>query len=423
MKVTILTLGTRGDVQPYVALALALKRIGYTPRIAAPLNFEKFIRKNDVGYAPIQMDTEEGLKSREGREWLASGNTRAFIRRLNILMERDRPALHAGCWEACQDADAIVATMMTLGEGITLSEKLRRPLLASILFPVLPRSRCFPQFLVAAKDLPTGWLNYLTHILFERVTFSSMREDLNRWRAQLSLAPLNEPPSTWLRRHETLTLHHYGEPLFQTPRDWKPNNVLTGPMFLPGAEPFPPALDAFLAAGESPVCLGFGSMPVLDPTRVLQTAARVTEKLGVRAVVVAGWSQVSSSVQSKNLIVVESADYFQLFPRCQALVHHGGTGTSFIGVSCKRPALVFSVFADQPFWGERLKKAGVGAHYRFREFSEDALLSGLRQVLQPAIKERAQHLGDQVDREAGTIGSAARIAAYLQTSSAPTRGL
>ena len=106
-------------------------------------------------------------------------------------------------------------------------------------------------------------------------------------------------------------------------------------------------------------------------------------------------------------MVVESAHYFRLFPKCQALVHHGGLGTSFIGVSCKRPSLVLSAFADQPFWGERLKKAGIGAHHRFREFGEDALLACPRQVLQPAIKERAQHPGEHVDREAGTVHSAA----------------
>src|SRR5215472_10662109 len=154
MKVTILALGTRGDVQPYIALALALQRNGFTPKIAAPVNFESFIREYGVAYAPVRIDTEEALKLREGRTWLASGNTRAFIRHLNVLLERDRPALQEGCWEACQDADAIIATMMTLGEGISLSEKLRRPLLASILFPVLPRSRSFLSFLSLQRISP-----------------------------------------------------------------------------------------------------------------------------------------------------------------------------------------------------------------------------------------------------------------------------
>jgi sterol 3beta-glucosyltransferase len=152
MKITILTLGTRGDVQPYIALALALQHEGYIPTIAAPLNFESLIRGCGVAYAPIRMDTEEGLRSREGRAWLASGNTRAFLRHLNALMERDRPALQKGCWEACGDADAIIATAMTLGEGITLSEKRHCPLLASLIYPILP----------AAGPTHSFWLPQIT---------------------------------------------------------------------------------------------------------------------------------------------------------------------------------------------------------------------------------------------------------------------
>jgi sterol 3beta-glucosyltransferase len=230
----------------------------------------------------------------------------------------------------------------------------------------------------------------------------------------MNLPPLNVPFSAWLERKQALTLHHYGEPLFVAPRDWKPHNVLTGPLFLPvrdGASD--PVLSEFLAAGESPVFLGFGSMPVLDPASAMQTAARVTGKLGIRAVISAGWSELGTPVPAKNLLVIGSADHFQLFPKCQALVHHGGAGTTFTGLSCRKPALVFSVFADQPFWGERLQRAGVGAHFRFSEFSEKTLLAGLQHVLQPATKQRAEQLGEQLGRETGVANSVVQIRSYL----------
>jgi sterol 3beta-glucosyltransferase len=414
MKVTILSLGSRGDVQPYVALALALQRNGFTPRIAAPLNFETFIRGYGIAYAPIKVDAEAALRSPEGRAWLASGNTRAFIRQMNVLMERDRPAFRDACWEACQDADAIIATALTLGEGISIAEKLRRPVLGSLTVPILPRSRSFPHFLVTPRNLPLPSLNQLTHILFERALLG-MRQDLNRWRARLDLPPLNTPLSAWLERNQVLTLHHYGEPLFSTPQDWKSHNVLTGPLFLPDtASASDPELADFLASGESPVFLGFGSMPVLDPAGVMRTTTRVTSKLGVRAVIGAGWSQLRAPAQSKDLLVVGSADHVHLFPKCQALVHHGGAGTTFMGLSCRKPALIFSVFADQPFWGERVKKAGAGAHFRFSQFREETLLTGLRHALQPATKQRAEDLGGRLHREAGAATSITRIKQYLK---------
>src|SRR5689334_1916773 len=121
-KVTLLCLGTRGDVQPYIALASALKRHGFVPKIAAPVNFKTLVETFGLPYSPINMNTEEGLRSPEGRAWLASGNTRAFVKHLNQLMKRDRRSLQEGCWAACQDADLIIGTMMTLGEGMSLAE-------------------------------------------------------------------------------------------------------------------------------------------------------------------------------------------------------------------------------------------------------------------------------------------------------------
>uniref|UniRef100_Q024E7 Glycosyl transferase, family 28 n=1 Tax=Solibacter usitatus (strain Ellin6076) TaxID=234267 RepID=Q024E7_SOLUE len=418
-KITILCLGTRGDVQPYVALASALKQSGFTPKIAAPVNFEAFIKQHGIDYAPIDMNTEEGLKSPEGRAWLAAGNSRAFIRHLSALMKRHRRNLQKGCWEACQGANAIIGTAMTLAEAASLSEKLRLPMVASLIYPLLPRSSSFANFLVAAKSLPTGWMNSLTHMLVERMAFADVREDLNIWRAEMGLAPTRTTPSKWLRLNKTLTLHHYGEPLFQRPRDWMPQNVLTGPLFL--NEAGTPAssgakLTRFLEAGEPPAFLGFGSMPVLDPEAVLTMAARVTERLGIRAVVGAGWSQLGDSDVPKHMLLLKSVDHGRLFPKCRALVHHGGAGTTFAGLLSGRPAAVYSVFADQPFWGERLKQTGAGTHFRFSEFSEATLLKGLQRVLGPAVRDRAEQLGKQLEPEAGAENSVAEISRYLRVS-------
>jgi sterol 3beta-glucosyltransferase len=415
-KITILCLGTRGDVQPYIALAIALKRSGFTPKIAAPVNFESFIEQHGIEYSAIHINTEEGLKSAEGRAWLASGNSRAFLRHLSALMKDNRAHLQTGCWEACQGADAIIGTAMTISEAAALSERLGLPMVASLLYPVLPRSSAFANPLAAAKNLPAGWMNALSHMLFERVAFADVREDLNHWRAKMGLAATRTTPSEWLRRNNTLTLHHYGEPLFQKPNDWAAQNVLTGPLFLDGAEtpaPCDAKLTEFLAAGEPPVFLGFGSMPVLDPEAVLAMTARVTERLGIRAVVGAGWSQLHDSDVPKHMLLLRSVDYRLLFPRCRALVHHGGAGTIYLGLLSGKPAVVYSVFAEQPFWGERLKKAGGGAHFRFSEFSEATLLRGLQHVLQPTVRDRAEQLGKQLKPEAGTESAVAEISRYL----------
>ncbi|HEY2019452.1 MAG TPA: glycosyltransferase [Bryobacteraceae bacterium] len=410
-NITILCLGTRGDIQPYAALALGLQERGFRPKLAAPINFEAFIRGYGLEYSPIEMNTEEGLKSKEGRAWLAAGNSRAFIRHLNELMKRDRPALERGVEEAARGADAIVGTAMTLAEGISISEKLKIPFLASQIYPLVPASREYPNFLVAPKGSRLGLVNYVTHLLFERAWWQGIRGDLNQWRSKLGLPAMEVSPARWCRERRIPTLHHYSETLFPRPADWPGHHVLTGPLFVPERReaPLSGKLLEFLHAGPPPVFLGFGSMPILDPEAALQMTSRVTHKLGVRAVIGAGWSEFRPAAVDRHVFLVDSAEHNQLFPRCQALVHHGGAGTTFTGLRWGRPAAVFSVFADQPFWGERLRKAGAGIHYGFRAFSEETLLASLRHVLSPEVQARARELGKRLEDEAGVAASVEQI--------------
>jgi len=408
-RIAILTLGTRGDVQPYVALALGLKQRGFQPRIVAPINFESFVRGYGLEYWPLEMNTEEGLKSAEGRSWLASGNTRAFLRHLRKLMQRDRAAFQRGIWQACQETDAVVGTAMTLAEGISASEKLQLPFIASLIYPVLPASRHYPHFLVKSRSSRFQSVDYLTHVILDKGWWRETRRPLNHWRHSIGLAPLKRSPTQQIRKTSTLTLHHYSETLFPRPADWAPNHILTGPLFLPDAqEPLPAPLLEFLRAGPSPVFLGFGSMPIVDPAAALAMTARATARLGIRAVIGFGWSDFPAS-SNGHLFLTRGVDHNRLFPSCRALVHHGGAGTTFAGIRAGKPAVVFSVFADQPFWGERLTRAGAGIHFPFRFFSEETLLAGLQQVLRVESQVRASDLSKRMAAESGLETSVAQI--------------
>lgn len=412
-RIAILTLGTRGDVQPYIALALGLQQRGFRPRIVAPVNFDGFLREHGLEHWPIEMNTEEGLKSAEGRAWLASGNSRAFLRHLGKLMQRDATALRRGIWEACQETDAIVGTAMTLAEGLSVAEKLDLPFLASLLYPVLPASRHYPQYFVTTKPSPLKLVNYLTHTMFQHAWWRDNRDALNRWRGSIGLAPLRHSAIDQIEKRKILTLHNYSETLFPRPADWPANHVLTGPMFLSnnGAALSTPLLE-FLRAGEPPVFLGFGSMPILDPGAALEMTARAAGRLGIRAVIGFGWSDFPA-YQNGHLFLTRSADHNQLFPLCRALVHHGGAGTTFTGIRAGVPAVIFSVFADQPLWGERLSRTGAGIHFPFRRFSEETLSAGLRHVLRLEAQACAQELSKRIAAESGVATSVARIEQLL----------
>jgi sterol 3beta-glucosyltransferase len=423
-KITILCLGTRGDVQPYVALALGLQRRGWTPKIAAPVNLAAFVEQFGVECHPFDVDTEKGLKSPEGRAWLSAGKTRAFLRRIQELIRKDRPALEKGFWEASQGADALIGTVMTLGAGMSLAEKLEIPFIGGLTFPMLPPTGEWANLFVRSKAFPFPFLNRASHWLFDQQAWSVARADHNAWRLRMGLQPLRRSFYRWIEREKILMLHHYSPTLVPRPGEWGDHHIVTGPLYLSDALPplIPrPPLDArlqqFLRDGTKPVFLGFGSMPILDAGRVLRMTAKVTEQLGIRAVIGAGWSEFNDSNLPPRLHLIESTDHDQLFPLCQALVHHGGAGTTAAGLHWGKPALVFSVFADQPFWGERLAEAGAGAHFRFKFFSEATLASGLRHVLEPAVQRRAQELGERFRAEAGLERSLEAIGARLEGGS------
>jgi UDP:flavonoid glycosyltransferase YjiC (YdhE family) len=180
-----------------------------------------------------------------------------------------------------------------------------------------------------------------------------------------------------------------------------------------------PELDAWLQEGEPPVYFGFGSMPVLDPAATLAMVERVTGRLGVRALVSAGTSRLGLGADGgPGVRVVGLVDHDQVLPRCRAAVHHGGAGTTAAALLAGRPALVCSVFADQPFWGSRVARLGAGAHVRLASLSERTLEGGLVRVLAPDVGRRAGVLGNRLRTE---VGGTARAADLVEAAGAGHR--
>ncbi|MGH2408953.1 MAG: glycosyltransferase, partial [Chloroflexota bacterium] len=169
-------------------------------------------------------------------------------------------------------------------------------------------------------------------------------------------------------------------------------------------------LDAWLADGEPPAYFGFGSMPVTDPSAALGMICQVTDRLGLRALVSAGWSRMTGgSDDSTRVRVVAALNHDVVMARCRLAVHHGGAGTTAASVSAGIPTVVCSVFADQPFWGVRLEGLGAGAHLRFSKLSSSLLEEGLRRALRAEVGARANELGAALRLETDAANRAAEM--------------
>lgn len=410
MRVVFFSYGTRGDAQPQVVLAAALRDLGYQVRVAAPENLRGFVEAAGVEYAPLFGSSQEILESEEGRKWLSSGDVRAFMTALGKINAKINPDVFRTASAAADGADAIVGGTLTEDLSLTLAQARGVPHLLAHTIP-FETTGDYPSPLVTTARLPFRFLNRLTYGLFRKVAWPANRDTLNAYRQSLGLAPLATTIVAGAHEHGRPILQLWSEHVVPRPSDAAPNLETTGFVRMPsavrqrlGEATPPPALVDWLARGPAPLYLGFGSMPVLDPLAMTKQVLHAAEELDQRVVLSAGWTD-SSSLQhlaGERAFFIRSVDHGWLLPQCAAAVHHGGAGTTAASLEAGVPTLVCSVFADQPFWGARVTRLGVGSHVPFAKLDQRSLTLGLRAVLKDDVRERAASLGARLRAEDGT---------------------
>jgi len=404
MKITLIGFGTRGDVQPYVCLGWALQRRGHHITIAAPLNMASLVRAAGLRYGPLPIDVQELFATREAQNMLANGKIQALFGFARQVEHEHAASIRAALSEACESAEAIVAHPLVEDRAAAFGAARKVPVVPLYFYPV-PPSRRFASPFITTRDL--GFLNRFTHKLFLDMLWKSSRDEVVTLRRKLGLAPATSSYGREARRRRLLTLLAYSAMLFPKPDDWGPHEVICGSILMPeelkqqvGEHGLPADLVAWLDRGPAPVFLGFGSMPVLDVEAMLAMARTALDAVGARGIVGAGWSRFVGA-EDPLLHVVGAVDHSALFSRCTAAVHHGGSGTTYASLRAGLPTLVCSVFADQPFWGMRCRRLGVGETMPFARLDAPRLTVGLRKILDPGVQARARALGEALSGEAG----------------------
>jgi sterol 3beta-glucosyltransferase len=418
MKIALTTHGTRGDVQPFVSLALALMERGHEVTLGAPPNLTGFVERCGVRSSKIAIDSQAFLESDSGRAWLAAGNVSGFMKEMSTVMRLHRDELIDDQIRVSEGADVLVAGVLTEDYVSVLAEARRLPMLA-VHFNPLRANGAYANPLVTVRSLPSP-LNRLTHQVLDRVWWAGYRDDVNTFRRKLALAPTGRSTPRRFVELGAQTVHAFSPALVPPPREYAESMPVHGSIHFPdaarerlGESARDEGLSAWLGAGPAPVFFGLGSMPVEDPVATLRMVAEVTKACGARALVGAGWSRFEGAAElPAHVRIVGAVDHGWLFPQCAAAVHHGGAGTVFAALRAGLPAVVASVFADQPFWGTRLERLGVGVHLPFRKLRAASLERSLRRVLSPEVKEAARRLGDVLRAEPdATPGIVERIEA------------
>lgn len=388
--VVIIAPGSRGDVQPCVALGRGLADGGDRVRILAAASFRPLVESRHLAFAPLSADPAAVLGSAAGRAW-TGGNRLTFLSRLRDvlrpLLDRLLADVHAGA----AGADLVLAP--TLGFlGTHLSAHLGVPHAELHYQPSVP-TRAFAHPLLPQAARLGPWARHLSFPAVDALTWQVLRPEVDRWRVGtlgLPKAGARGP------RRRSAVLCAFSDAVVPRPPDWPDRVHVTGYWFLDSRPRPDPRLRDFLAAGPPPVYVGFGSMRPADAERAFDVVRTALRRAGLRGVLGFG-------LDADDLLVAGDVPHDWLFPRTAAVVHHGGAGTTAAGLRAGVPALVCPVFSDQPYWGERVSRLSAGPKpLPLKEFDADVLTARLRDLTgNPLLRRGAQYVGARLRAEDG----------------------
>lgn len=417
MKFAILATGTRGDIQPFVALAQGFSAAGHEAVLAAPRAFESFVRSYGVEFFPMGSDFTALLESPEGKAALRGNpiKTMQAVRQTVIPMMR---RMLDDAWAAAQEADAIIYHPKALA-GVHLAERLRVPCFIGAPVPVVVLTATFPAPAFVSRDLG-GFLNRLTYAAVRSGT-RPFRKMINAWRREvLGLGPRREDEFTQ-GGQPVPVLHAFSRHVVPPPADWPPEAVVTGYWFARRVQVWhpPEALSAFLEAGPPPVYVGFGSVAGLDRDEGTRMALEALSQAGVRGILATG-SGDGPRLLSPDVLAIPEAPHDWLFPRVAAVVHHGGAGTVAAGLAAGKPTLVCPATTDQPFWGRVVHQLGVGpAPIPRRRLTAERLAAAIQALIaDTGMQRRAAALGEAIRAEDGVGRAVEEILRRMATSGA-----
>jgi sterol 3beta-glucosyltransferase len=362
MRITLLAVGSRGDVQPVLALALALGRAGHEVRLATHAAFRELALAHGVhvhvlgglSIDALMSDMTAGAGARSGGRLF-----REFRRGMHHIRAGMAPLLD-DCLQAIEGAEAVGFSPQLLPLAGTLKETGVTRLFCTALQPVTPTA-VFPSPFLGSLSLGP-WLNRASYTLPARLFWPVVGGEFNAWRKRsLGLAPVSAGRAARWLKAELPVLYGFSPQVVPRPRDWDASRVLCGYWRLPAAGAAEPTgeLAAFLAAGDAPVVVGFGSMADEHAETTLASVLQAIEGVGRRAVIQTPLRVCGGRSLPEWVFRAGELDHESLFPRSCAVIHHCGAGTAAAVLHAGRPSVTVPWAFEQPWWARRLETLGV----------------------------------------------------------------
>ncbi|KIR31721.1 sterol 3beta-glucosyltransferase [Cryptococcus deuterogattii MMRL2647] len=422
-----LTIGSRGDVQPYIALGLGLKNHGHKVVIVTHSEFKDWVEGYGIEHREAGGDPTVLMKLSQEHKMLSPGffkeSLRSFRQWLdNLLLES---------WQACKDADVLIESPSAMA-GIHIAEALKIPYFRAFTMP-WTRTSAYPQaFLVPTFEMGPSF-NYATYVLFDNIMWKATAPQINRWRKKyLNLKPTD---LSTLSITKVPFLYNFSPSVVPKPLDWHDDVIITGYWNLEDSDRDwvpPTALEEFIVKanekGRPIVYIGFGSIVVPQPDEMTQSIIKAVEKANVWAIIAKGWSSRGGdpAKEGQNITFPESCygidkvPHAWLFPRVRAALHHGGAGTVGASLRAGIPTLIKPWFGDQFFWSIRVSKLGVGL--KVPSLRPDDVASALIKATSDRVMiEKAARIGERIRSENGVATAISAISYNISRAASDRR--
>jgi vancomycin aglycone glucosyltransferase len=408
MRALLAAVGTRGDVQPAIALALELRKRGHDVRLCISPNFVDFAKGLGLDARPMGVEMRAPARLAGRPPTLTAEELRKLRESMPDLITDQFVTIGA----AADGCDVIVGANAHQYAGPSIAERRGIGCVTAVYAPVaLPSPELAPpptpgEPANAQLGIDERWRNT------KKAWNERALERVNLNRGRLGLPPIDDVLEYTLTDHTWLAADAALAPVPVTPGR---TIFQTGAWVLADRTPLAADLQAFLDSGDSPVFVGLGSMPAAaDVSRPLIGAARA---VGRRILVSRGWAGLDVIDEAGDCLAIGDVSHELLVPRVACVVHHGGAGTTAAAARAGVPQVATPMYGDQPYWAGRVVELGLGATVPYSAITEESLANALRRALDPAVAARARAFAREI-RADGAAVAVRQLEAQLGTTSA-----
>jgi len=409
MKFVLAFYGTRGDVEPGIAVGRELMCRGHDVLMAVPPDLIASVESVGLAAVAYGPDTQAWLENTRDfwaylfRNFWRVRKVAAFLRESREPGTRCWAQMSTSLVSMTQGADALLTGVSYQELALSVAEHRGVPLATLLWFPIRVNGQILPS-------LPAPVIRSVMKA-YEWVVWRGVKQVDEAQRRELGLPKVTRPAPQRIAERGALEIQAYDQACFPGLTDewasWGGRRPFVGTLTLESPTDADAEVVSWIEAGTPPIFFGFGSIPVESPADTVAMIAAACAALGERALIGAGWTDFRDVPKFGHVKIVGAVNYATIFPACRAVVHHGGAGTTAASLRAGVPTLILWMADVQVMWGAAVKRLKVGTARRFSSATEKTMIADLSAILAPQYLVRAREVAKQMTRPADSIAAAA----------------